>query len=180
MIDKPKPILSEEAKKDLRKQLQGEYFYHFTLDTHFESIRERGLDPEFESEDSHTSAEPRAMRFCTQACLSTGLSAAERRATTWNGYQLLKTGEVALLRAKANSVLTRHFGPDRSHGEMRDDAQSMLRCNGSLSANDFIELMREHGVISVYEIIPASELEFCTSDIRRFCKDFVGEFTPLA
>lgn len=184
MIQRPKPIyrwLSNEAKIEVRKELQNEYFYHFTLDKHLKNIRNRGIDPEFESEESHTTVEPRAMRFCTQAYLITGLSAAETRAKIWDPdrYEWVKTAEIALLRAKANSLFTRQFGLDHSHGEMRDEEQSILTCSGSLTAEDFVALVRKYGVISAYEVIPSAELERCITDVRRFCTDFIGEFLPL-
>jgi hypothetical protein len=72
------PLLKDATKASLRETLQREhkFFYHFTLNSYLESIRNNGIDPNYEGIDSAYSErrlEPaRAMRFCTKEELSLG------------------------------------------------------------------------------------------------------------
>ena len=48
------PLRKEATKAPLRETLQREhkFFYHFTLDSRSESIRNNGIDPNYEGSDS--------------------------------------------------------------------------------------------------------------------------------
>jgi hypothetical protein len=171
------------AQEQLRHDHQ--HFYHFTLDCHISSIKQRGLDPYFESVDSKygpRNREPsRAIRYCTRNFLEVGLGAAITRAQVWDetqGIHVPGAAQIVLLRTNA-SILSRSFGLDHSFGDITTAAEVMLQSKKYFTADEFISLIRKYGAISSYEMIPANELELCNDDVKGFCKYAEGRFTRL-
>ena len=186
------PLLSTEGATAVRKRLAAEHqhFYHFTLDRHLASIKKRGLDPHYESNDSSYPRgyrEPgKAIRYSTKQSfgLKVGLSTAKIRAQVWNSATEMwdaSGARVVLLRTKGTYMLDRSFGLDHSVGDIDAAVTVMLgeSKQRQLSADQFIQLVTQFNVISCYEIIRPDELEICTDDIAAFCESFSGQFEPL-
>jgi hypothetical protein len=100
-------------------QREHEFFYHFTLDSYLESIRNNGIEPNYEGIDSAYSQrrlEPaRAMRFCTKEELSLGYRTALTRNSVFDDSQGIWTQgneTVVLLRVKSRTLLSREFRLD--------------------------------------------------------------------
>ena len=110
------------------------HFYHFTVDDHLESIKNKGLNPCFEGKDSHYADRKRepanAIRYCTIRYLALGLSAATTRNQVWNSQQYMllprEPERIILLRTKARALLSRAFGLDYSHSEISYAAEALL------------------------------------------------------
>lgn len=177
-------LLSDADRKQVRATLGTEHahFYHATVKRHLDSIRQHGLDPRFEGEDSsygHRQHEPyKALHYATKPFLELAFSAASTRARVWNealGIDVSNDGEVVIVRMPADSILTRSFGLDHSFGNMRLAAEVMLASKEQLSAEEFVSLVRQFGAISCYDPIPPEELEICTDSVCSFD----GSFAPL-
>jgi hypothetical protein len=182
-------LLSEADACTARGLLEHihEHFYHFTLDDHIESIKNTGLDPGFEGEDSHYPNRDRepanAIRYCTSKVLTLGLSAAATRNRVWSPKHDIwcprPPERIILLRTRASGLLSRSFGLDHSHSEVSRAAEALLtETKERLTAAEFVAIVAEYGDISSYEPIPANELEIC-ANIKDFCDGLPGEFSPL-
>jgi hypothetical protein len=182
-------LLSEADASAVRGILEQthEYFYHFTLDDHVESIKNTGLDPGFEGEDSRYGNRDReptnAIRYCTRKVLSLGLSAAATRNQVWSPkhdtWIPLPPERIILLRTRAGGLLSRSFGLDHSHSEVSRAAEALLTTSKErFTAAEFVAIVVKYGDISCYEPIPAAELEIC-ANIKDFYDGLEGEFSPL-
>lgn len=83
-------LLSETDRDQVRATLgvENAHFYHATLKCHLDSIRQYGLHPRFEGEDSgygRRRHEPdKALRYSTKDFPELALSAARTRVQVWN------------------------------------------------------------------------------------------------
>jgi hypothetical protein len=168
---------------------EHQHFYHFTLDCYrLASIKKRGLDPRYESDESgyaRRCREPgKAIRYCTKQSfgLKVGLNTANVRAGGCR-TDLRSAGNirVVLLRTKALYLLDRSFGLDHSFGDIDAEVDVTLEESKQtqLTADQFIQLVTQFGVISCYEIIRPDELDICIDDITSFCESLNGHFAPL-
>jgi hypothetical protein len=185
------PLLSTDGTAAVRQRLAAEHqhFYHFTLDCYrLASIKKRGLDPWYESDESgyaRRNREPgKAIRYCTkQSCgVKVGLSTANVRARDCRtDLRSAANVQVVLLRTKATYLLDRSFGLDHSFGDIdvAVDVKLEESKQPQLTADQFIQLVTQFGVISCYQIIRPDELEICMDDIATFCKSLNGQFAPL-
>jgi hypothetical protein len=101
------------------------------------------------------------MRSCTrksvyELCFKAAESAGVGPSSRDVGAQC---SEACASRTPARSLLNRAFGLNNSFGEMRQDAKTLLKDKGHLTAQEFIMLVLDYGAISCYEAIPAGELE---------------------
>lgn len=177
-------LLSETDREQVCAALGAEHahFYHATLKCHLNSIRQYGLHPRFEGEDSsygHRQHEPdKALRYSSKAFPELALSAARTRAEVWNealGIHVPNDGEVVVLRVAAASILRRSFGLDHSFGNVRIAAETALASKEHLTAADFIDIVRRFGAISCYDRVPPEEISLCTDE----APSFEGVFAPL-
>lgn len=158
------------------------YVFHFTLKQRIGSIKTKGLDPSYESEDSRyaiRNCEPGdAMRYCFKLGLPVGYSTAISRSQR-DGEYVTRQEDVVLLRAPANALLSRSFGLDHSNADVTtktpDQVTALIR---PFSLAEFIDIVQKTGVISCYEIIPPSELEICIQS-EYFLYPESGKFSAL-
>jgi hypothetical protein len=182
------PLLTEADVTAVREKLlhAHQHFFHFTLDMHVSSIVKSGIDPAREGEASkygdRTREPAHAMRYCTQSGLDVGLRAAMTRNSYYDYAAEMwkeRAGKIVLLRTPAAALLNRSFGLDLSFGDVKLAVTGLLgETEEYLEPDDFIRLIDEFGVISSYEMIPASEFDIC-ADPGGFCRSLVGTFTPL-
>lgn len=151
---------------EVRELLLKHYsqFYHFSVDTNLENIMSIGLSPSYEDEQSSYCGreyEPnKALRYCTEANISGGKSAAERytqffdhAACIWmpSGAKLIQ------ITVSAQSLLDRLYGLDFSNGPQASEMLYEIASKGLISPEFFLKSLQKHGCISCYEDIPASE-----------------------
>lgn len=181
-------LLPDTARTTVRERLAREhkYFYHFTLDQHASSIKQFGLDPRFEGDDSsypNRDREPsKAIRYCTEQNLALGLSAASTRQTVWDPSAEMHVpgpARIILLRTPANCLLEKPFGLDHSFSDAARSAEQILQTRPSLSADEFHDIVTRFGAVSCYAVIPPTELEICIGDVAAFCHAHTGDFSPL-
>jgi hypothetical protein len=179
----PDDELVGDRLAEVRRALaQHEHFYHFTTEDKLDSIRELGLDPAFEdirSSYGNRSLEPKkALRYFTldPEGVLVGRSGAAARAQVWDEEMGMNVPgpRAVLLRVRANSLLNRRFGLDRSHGEIRD-----APADEDLSLTEYLDYVQRYGIISSYAVIPPDEVELCNSGVEDFLVDRTGEFGPL-
>lgn len=165
-------LLIETDVPVVRAQLEKnhQHFYHFTLSSRIDSIKNLGLDPGYESTDSlyggRDREPPKAMRFCTKSNLNLGFSVANQRNQIFNQntsvWHPSQSVQVVLLRTKATSLLSRSFGLDHSYDiESRSAEELLCENKRTLLPNEFVEIINRHGSISCYETIPPGDLEIC-------------------
>jgi hypothetical protein len=180
------PLLKDATKASLRETLQREhdFFYHFTLDSRLESIRNSGIDPNYEGIDSaypQRRLEPaKAMRFCTKEELLLGYRTALTRNSVFDDPQGIWTQgseTVVLLRVKSKILLSREFGLD--HSFVTEDELEPHLSDGVLIESAFAEMVRKKGAISCYEPLPAHQTFICTTDVETYLRTQVGEFDYL-
>jgi hypothetical protein len=180
------PLLKDATKLSLRERLQKEheFFYHFTMDSNLESIRNSGIDPKYEGADSAYSQRrlepPSAMRFCTKDELSLGYRTALTRNFVFDdslGMIVPGDAAVVLLRIKSSTLLSREFGLDHSY--VTESEIAPLLSDGFLTENDFAKFAKKTGAISCYEALPAHQMYICTTDVEVYQRTHVGEFDYL-
>jgi hypothetical protein len=180
-------LLSDDSKAAVRAQLKSAhaYFYHGTTKTRLAGIIAGGLDPEQEHHESEyfwERLEPdKALRYCTQSALITAHETAEERARWRDSADPTKLdpADIILLRVKAEALLNRSFGLDHAY---LDDMTVKLEmgADGLLSAEKFLGLFNDGGMISCYEVIPREELQIYSGsffDDRAAVKE--DKFIPL-
>jgi hypothetical protein len=120
-------LLSDEDRPKVKERLLAahEHFYHGTPAANLDSIRQHGLHPRFESEQSayaNRDWEPNAaIRYCTKNHSELALSAAGTRSHEWDQSaesRVTVSSEIVILRVKTAALLNRSFGLDHSFGEM--------------------------------------------------------------
>lgn len=180
------PLLEDDTKASLRERLQREheFFYHFTPDSNLESIRNSGIDPNYEGIDSAYSQrryEPaKAMRFCTKDGLSVGYGSALTRNSVFDDSQGIWTqgnATVVLLRIKSSILLSREFGLD--HSFVTESQLAPHLSDGYLTESDFAKMVRTSGAISCHESLPAHQTFICTTDVKAYVRMHIGEFGCL-
>jgi hypothetical protein len=159
-------LLSDPTKADIRAQIKSAhaYFYHGTTKARLAGITQTGLDPEHEHHESEyfwERLEPeKALRYCTSATINVAHETAEERARWRDSADPTKLdpADIILLRVKAEALLDKSFGLDHA---FLDDMIIKLAvgADGLLSADKFLELFNESGMISCYEAIPREELQ---------------------
>lgn len=178
-------ILSEADKVAVRLRLgrPDQYFYHGTSRVRLDSIRQYGVDPRFESDESdypHRDREPgKAMRYCTDSHLDLALLAAQNKSSRPDEVVSCHPEDRLILRTKAASLLKRDFGLDFSHEVARRAAERILQSNQYLTPDEFIQIITYYGAISCYEAIPSDELEMCNGAIRSAAEVSGCQFSPL-
>lgn len=181
------PLLSDDAVVKSSSVLsRHRFFYHFTLDDNLPSIRKHGLSPSFEGPDSsygqRTFEPEKALRYCLEHELATGLSAARSRARVWDdatGHWVERPEKIVLLRMPSSVLLHRAYGLDHSHGGVMGSVNALALVPGqTLTADQFVRIVEAEGVISCYDIIPAADLQLCSTPIP-YVEARVGDFVRL-
>lgn len=160
-----------------------QFFYHGTPSKNLASIKEHGLHPGHESEESSyggRNREPsKALRYCIKQHTGLAMSAAGTRAQEWNPraefWETPSDAEILLLRVRASALLARSFGLDHSFGDVRIAVEGLLASKETVSAEEFIDLIERFGSISCYELIPPEDIEICVD--KTPSPD--GAFAPL-
>ncbi len=161
---------------------QHQFFYHGTPSKNLASIKENGLHPRHESEDSNyvgRNREPsKALRYCIKQHTGMAMSAAGTRAQEWNPrvefWETPLEAGMLFLRVPASVLLARSFGLDHSFGDVRILVEGVLASKKTVSAEEFIDLIERFGSISCYDIIPPEHLEICLDNPPSADGEFIS------
>jgi hypothetical protein len=166
-----------EVARTLRKK--HKYFYHGTSSESAKSIKQSGVDPACEGEDSRYFGreEPAAMRFSTAKAIALSVSAAQSRCQQWSakvGARVMADVPV-LLRVPSAIVLDGLFDLDHSYSPMQDEFLCLRHANRvPLTASDFLELIAQHGSLGCYHTISPTHIDY-SSELS-----VEGKFRPLS
>lgn len=170
------PWLPSTEVARVYRAFAGEFFYRAVRESELRSYRDHGIDPAFGLDRSRSAAasafEPgSAARFCTLRDIGICLSAVRRG--EFIDPSVPERDPPVLLRVSSGSILGRAFGLDHSFSPMHNTFLSLTHGNRPLSAAEFENVVRRFGVISSFEVIPATEIQFSLQ------LDGLGDFLAL-
>lgn len=178
----PFSLLTEFDKFTIRETHVDKYFYHGTGRQRFDSIKKRGLDLAFREGRSIPAGgeqDPLSNKLCTNRRRGIAINAGERDLPPL--WERGPGDKIIVLRTKATLLLNKRFGlRDRSFPDLWLAVERTLQKTSKqhLTADEFLSLLDEFGVICCYDSIPPQELEI-SEDINSFLSTGGGAFAPL-